>query len=164
MPLATALNADNLDHKIKDLSEELDGQWNRLKNMCGISPKILAEDLVFVGVRDTEDPEDYFINKHNINTISVEHVRRNGVRETSEEILKYLKNCDIIYISFDVDSMDCDLVSYGTGTPVPNGLTEQEAGGLINNLLIDKRVNCFEIVEINPCLDNKQNKMAETAF
>ena len=31
-------------------------------------------------------------------------------------------------------------------------------------LLIDKRSICFEIVEINPCLDNKQNKMAETAF
>jgi arginase len=164
MPLATALNADNLDHKIKDLSDELNTQWNKLKNMCGIAPKILPEDLVFVGVRDTEDPEDYFISKNNIKNISVENVRRNGVRETAEEILKYLKNCDIIYISFDVDSMDCDLVSYGTGTPVPNGLTEQEAGGLINNLLIDKRVNCFEIVEINPCLDNKQNKMAETAF
>ncbi len=164
MPLATALNVDNLEHKIKDLSEELDSQWNRLKNMCGISPKLLPEDLVFVGVRDTEDPEDYYINKHNVKNLAVEHVRRNGVREVSEEILKYLKDCDMIYISFDVDSMDCDLVSYGTGTPVPNGLTEQEAGGLINNLLIDKRVNCFEIVEINPCLDNKQNKMAETAF
>lgn len=164
MPLATALNVDNLDHKIKDLSEELEGQWNKLKNMCGITPKILPEDLVFVGVRDTEDPEDYYISKNNVKNIPVEHVRRNGVREISEEILKYLKDCDMIYISFDVDSMDCDLVSYGTGTPVPNGLTEQEAGGLINNLLIDKRVNCFEIVEINPCLDNKQNKMAETAF
>jgi len=60
--------------------------------------------------------------------------------------------------------MDCDLISYGTGTPVQNGLTDQEASGLINHFLIDKRVKCFEIVEINPCLDNKQNKMAETAF
>ena len=60
--------------------------------------------------------------------------------------------------------MDCDLVSYGTGTPVPNGLTENEAAGLINHFLIDKRVCCFEIVEINPCLDNKQNAMAESAM
>ncbi len=164
MPLATALNLDNLEHKVKDLSEELEGQWNKLKNMGGIAPKINPEDLVFVGVRDTEDPEDHYIANNNIKSISVENVRRNGCRETSEEILKYLKECDIIYISFDVDSLDCDLVSYGTGTPVPNGLTEQEASGLINNLLIDKRINCFEIVEINPCLDNKQNKMAETAF
>ena len=59
MPLATALNVDNLEHKIKDLSEELDSQWNRLKNMCGISPKLQPEDLELVGVRDTEDQEDY---------------------------------------------------------------------------------------------------------
>ena len=30
--------------------------------------------------------------------------------------------------------------------------------------LISKKTACFEIVEINPCLDNKQNKMAETAL
>lgn len=164
MPLATALNEDNRAHKVKDLDEELAAQWNRLKNMGGMAPKINPEDLVFVGVRDTEEPEDFYIANNNVKTISVEDVRRSEVREIAEDILTYLKDCDILYVSFDVDSMDCDLVSYGTGTPVPNGLTEQEASGLINNLLIDRRVKCFEIVEINPCLDNKQNKMAETAF
>ncbi|MCB9196014.1 MAG: arginase [Flavobacteriales bacterium] len=164
MPLATALNVDNKEHQVKEITEELESQWKRLKNMGGISPKILPSDLVYVAVRDTEEPEDYYISKNNVKNYSVEQVRRTGYREIAEEILAYLGQCDLIYISFDVDSMDCDLVSYGTGTPVPNGLTEQEAGGLINNLLIDKRVGCFEIVEINPCLDNKQNKMAETAF
>lgn len=164
MPLATALNEDNLDHKIKDLDEELAAQWNELKNMGGVAPKINPEDLVFVGVRDTEDPEDFYIANNKVKNVTVEEVRRSKVREIAEQILSYLKDCDMLYLSFDVDSMDCDLVSYGTGTPVPNGLTEQEASGLINNLLIDRRVKCFEIVEINPCLDNKQNKMAETAF
>lgn len=164
MPLATALNEDNLDYKVKDLDDDLVKQWDQLKNMGGIAPKIKAEDLVFVGVRDTEDPEDFYIANNHVKSISVEEVRRSESREIAEEILRYLKDCDILYVSFDVDSMDCDLVSYGTGTPVPNGLTEQEASGLINNLLIDKRVKCFEVVEINPCLDNKQNKMAETAF
>lgn len=164
MPLATALNVDNKEHQIKEITEELEGQWNRLKNMGGIVPKILPRDLVYVAVRDTEEPEEYYIAKNDVKSYSVEQVRRTGFREIAEEILAYLSECDLIYISFDVDSMDCDLVSYGTGTPVPNGLTEQEASGLINNLLIDKRVGCFEIVEINPCLDNKQNKMAETAF
>lgn len=164
MPLATALDEDNLDHRVKEVSKEVVDQWNKLKNVGGISPKIQPEDLVFVGVRDTEDPEDFLMANKNIKNITVEEVRRAEVREIAEQILNYLGDCDMIYLSFDVDSMDCDLVSYGTGTPVPNGLTEQEAGGLINNLLIDKRVKCFEIVEINPCLDNKQNKMAETAF
>lgn len=164
MPLATALNVDNAEHKIKDLDEKVLETWSKLKNVGDIAPKIDPKDLVLIGVRDTEEPEDYFIANNSINNINVEYVRRNGVEKVSQEVLEYLKDCDIIYLSFDVDSMDCDLVSYGTGTPVPNGVTEQEAGGLINHFLIDRRVCCFEIVEINPCLDNKQNKMAETAF
>lgn len=164
MPLATALGINNDEHQKNSPREEVQATWEKFKNLGNINPKIFPNDLVFVGVRDTEEPEDFYISNNEIKTITVEQVRRNGATEVSEEILSYLKDCDLIYLSFDVDSMDCDLVSYGTGTPVPNGLTEQEASGLINHLLIDKRVCCFEIVEINPCLDNKQNKMAETAF
>ncbi|MCT4581092.1 MAG: arginase [Flavobacteriales bacterium] len=164
MPLATALGEDNQGYAVKEISDEVKKQWERLKGIGNINPKIQPEDLVFIGVRDTEDPEDYYIANNKVKTISVEHVRRTGAQEVSEQVLEYLSACDIIYVSFDVDSMDCDLISYGTGTPVQNGLTDQEASGLINHFLIDKRVKCFEVVEINPCLDNKQNKMAETAF
>lgn len=164
MPLATALGIDNGEHQKNSPKEEVKTTWDKFKNLGNINPKVFPGDLVYVGVRDTEEPEDYFIANNEIKSLTVEHVRRSGVEVISEEILNYLKDCDLIYLSFDVDSMDCDLVSYGTGTPVQNGLTEQEAGGLINHLLIDKRLCCFEIVEINPCLDNKQNKMAETAF
>ncbi len=164
MPLATALGEDNHDYAVKEISDEVKKQWEHLKNTGKINPKINPEDLVFIGLRDTEDPEDYYIANNKVKTISVEHVRRTGAQEVSEQVLEYLSACDIIYVSFDVDSMDPDLISYGTGTPVQNGLTDQEASGLINHFLIDKRVKCFEVVEINPCLDNKQNKMAETAF
>jgi arginase len=164
MPLATALGTDNEKYAVKELSAEVKDNWEKLKGIGNIQPKISAEDLVFIGVRDTEDPEDYFIANNKIKNVSVEHVRRTGAQQVSEQVLAYLGECDVIYVSFDVDSMDCDLISYGTGTPVQNGLTDQEASGLINHFLIDKRVKCFEVVEINPCLDNKQNKMAETAF
>lgn len=164
MPLATALGINNDEHQKNSPKEEVKATWEKFKNLGNINPKVFPGDLVFVGVRDTEEPEDFYISNNEVKLISVEQVRRNGAAEISEEILEYLKDCELIYLSFDVDSMDCDLVSYGTGTPVPNGLTEQEASGVINHLLIDKRVCCFEIVEINPCLDNKQNKMAETAF
>lgn len=164
MPLATALASDNLDHKVNEISDDLKTQWDKLKNIGDITPKINPEDLVFIAVRDTEDPEDYYIENNKVKCIEVEQVRREGALNAVKETLTYFKKCDLIYISFDVDSLDCDLVSYGTGTPVSNGLTEQEASALINNFLLDKKVCCLEVVEINPCLDNKQNRMAETAF
>ena len=60
--------------------------------------------------------------------------------------------------------MDCDNISYGTGTPVPHGLFPKEVMQVIEQLLATKKVCCIELTEINPLLDNKGNKMAETAF
>lgn len=164
MPLATALAEDNLENKINDPSEKAIKHWENLKSLGGMSPKILPEDLIFVAVRDTEAPEDRVMDKLDITNYTVRDVREKGMEAIANESLEKLSDCDLIYVSFDVDSMDCDLVSYGTGTPVEDGLTEQEAGQLINYLLLDKKVCCLEVVEINPCLDNKQNRMAETAF
>jgi len=164
MSLATALNEDNEKHRIHEVDSLTKEMWHKLKNISKIAPKVSPRDLVYVGLRETEESEDFYISNNNVKSFLVEEVRRKGVNQIADNILSYLKDCDMIYVSFDVDSLDCDLVSYGTGTPVSNGLSEQEAGGLINLLLIDKRAICIEFVEINPCLDNKQNKMAETAF
>ena len=68
----------------------------------------------------------------------------------------------MIYISFDVDSID-PAISKGTGTPVRNGITEREAGNLIARLMNSDKVCCFELVEVNPTLD-RENRMAESAF
>lgn len=38
------------------------------------------------------------------------------------EALSKLAHCEVLYVSFDVNSMDCDMISYGTGILVPKGL------------------------------------------
>ena len=115
-----------------------------------------------MAVRDTEKPEDELMKKHGIKNISVNELRKKGVARTAVDILSKLDHCDLIYISFDVDSMDSS-ISKGTGTPVSKGLTEKEAGKLVTDLVKSKKVCCFEMVEINPTLD-KENLMAENAF
>ena len=162
MPLAIALGMDNRELSTNNVDKATIKLWNKLKKIGGPVPKIFAEDLVFVGVRDTEPQEDYILDKYKIKKITVEELWANGEHRTAIDILQYLDECDLIYISFDVDSMD-DEISKGTGTPVPNGLEPQEASNLINKLLKNEKVCCFEMVEINPTLDIK-NKMADTAF
>ena len=56
------------------------------------------------------------------------------------------------------------MVSRGTGTPAPNGLSPEEANLFMDAFAKWKKTCCIEVVEINPCLDDKVNKMAETAF
>jgi arginase len=161
MPLSTAINEDNVECKVNDVNVETLGYWNKLKYVGGIAPKILPEDLVFIGVRDTELQENEIMKVLNIKNHTVSDVNQKGVAAILEEIEAQLENCDIIYISFDVDSMDPSQTSHGTGTPVDNGLTPHQAEEFLTNFARNKKTVCMEFVEVNPCLDEKINKMAE---
>jgi arginase len=164
MPLATALNEDNLTCMKNEVTQEVSAQWNELKGMGGISPKIKPEDLVFIGVRDTEAEEKSLFDRLKITNIKVEEVVKLGAPAVVDLVNQKLSDCDIIYVSFDVDSMDPDIVSHGTGTPVENGLTPEQASDLLVGFARNKKLVCLEFVEVNPCLDEKKNTMAETAF
>jgi len=164
MPLSTALGDDNLECKINDLDEATYQLWEQLKSAGNKKQKIQAENLVYIAVRDTEDQENSLMKRLNITNHTVETIRALGVEQVLVNTLKQLSECDKIYVSFDVDSMDPDLTSYGTGTPVKNGLTSEEAACFLEGLAKDKRTACIEFVEVNPCLDDKKNKMAEVAL
>jgi len=163
MPLATALNEDNLPCQRNALPEETLTTWNLLKGIGNISPKIAPENLVYIGVRDTEKQENDIIERLSIKNYTVDQIRQKGIAAVLREIEAKLAGCDMIYVSFDVDSMDPDATSYGTGTPVKNGLFPEEATEILINLAKNKKTVCMEFVEINPCLDDK-NTMAEVAF
>lgn len=164
MPLAVCLGIDNIEHQRNDIPKEIAEHWHKLKHMGGVYPKIEANDLVFIALRDTEAEEDFLTERLGIRNFAVEEVREKGTKKIVQDVLTYLNDCDMIYISFDVDSMDCDLVSKGTGTPVPNGLSEEEATDIVCGLVADPKTCCLEVTEVNPTLDNKKNTMAETAF
>jgi arginase len=164
MPLGAAIHDDNSDCAVNQIESETRAFWEKMKNIGMDAPKINPRDIVFFGVRDTEEPEDRQIEKYEIVNIKVAELRHVGLVNSLSKALGRLEECDHIYISFDVDSLDCDMISYGTGTPVPKGFDQYEIIDIINGLLNSGKVACIEFVEINPLLDTKGNKMAETAF
>ncbi|MCB0476773.1 MAG: arginase [Crocinitomicaceae bacterium] len=164
MPVSVVLAEDNLECQRNQPTEGSKEYWEKLKNIGGIQPKVLHSDVIFVSVRDTEKPEDELMARHQMKNYQVAEVREKGVRRVYDEILDRLNDCDLIYVSFDVDSMDCDVVSHGTGTPVKDGLFPEETKELLNLLAKNEKTCCIEVVEVNPCLDEKTNKMAETAW
>lgn len=164
MPLSIPLGLNNEECQINELPNEIITAWDKLKTFGGICPKIAPEDLIYIGVRDTEEQEDYLIDKLHIKNFTVDEVRKSTPESIAAQTLKQLANCDWIYLTFDVDSMDPQLSSYGTGTPVEKGLYPDEAKKLILHLLQSDKIGCFEVVEVNPCLDDKVNKMAEIAL
>jgi len=162
MPLAVTLGEDNTANRMNKPDKEAVDLWNKLKKVGGISPKVNYSDLVYIAVRDVEPEETYLMKKHKIRTFTTNDVKRHGVEKIARDALAYLNNCQMIYVSFDVDSMDSS-ISKGTGTPVRNGITEKEAGSLCVRLIQNEKVCCFEIAEVNPTLD-KENLMAENTF
>lgn len=164
MPLAAALGLDNLQCQINKVIPETQQHWEEMKNIGIDGAKLEHEHLIYFGVRDTEEAEDHQIAELGIRNFKVDEVRYRGLEYCVDKALSQLAHCDMIYISFDVDSMDADLVSNGTGTPVSKGFDQYEIIAIINQILASGKVICVEICEINPLLDTKGNKMAETAF
>lgn len=162
MPLAMALAIDNLECQTNEPPKETVHIWNEIKKIGVAGPKLEPKDIVFISLRDTESPEDYLVEKYRMPVFRTEEVKKKGAAKIAQLALDQLKECDLIYVSFDVDSMDSS-ISVGTGTPVPNGLTIEEAKSINRELVKSPKVCCWEIVEINPTLDS-ENKMAEAAF
>jgi arginase len=162
MSISASLDEDNFEQKVNQPDQETLNYWFQLKNIGAMAPKIGSRDLVYIGARDIESPEQSLINKKQIKNVSVSSFRELGVERIINDIMNYLDQCDLIYVSFDVDCMDPS-ISRGTGTPVLNGFTEREAGNLIARLCSYPKICCFEIVEVNPTLDT-ENLMAENAF
>jgi arginase len=152
MSLATAIGEDNEEMKVHELDEKTTKQWEQLKNIGKLFPKVLPEDVVIISLRDYEKEERALIEKHGIKIITTNEVRRNGPESVSRKVLRYLSDCTDIYVSFDVDSLDSS-ISKGTGTPVSNGLREREAEDLISKFMQNRKICCFEITEVNPTLD-----------
>lgn len=164
MPLAAALGADNLDCGINVVETETMALWKKMKDIGTPGPKLSPDHLLYFGVRDTEPAEDNTMAACNIRNFTVSEVRFRGIEACMQDAMNALAACDMIYISFDVDSLDCDMVSYGTGTPVQKGFDPAEVISVLQHFIASEKVVCIEVVEINPLLDNKGNKMAETAF
>ncbi|MCW3110045.1 MAG: arginase [Segetibacter sp.] len=162
VPLATALAEDNDESGMHQLDNETEKYWRHLQNLGNISPKILGEDIVFIGLRDYEREEKALIEKLGMKVITTSEVRRKGPENIVRSVIRYLSDCTDLYVSFDVDCLDSS-ISKGTGTPVSNGLREREAEDLVSKFMQNRKICCFEITEVNPTLD-RENLMAEIAF
>ena len=164
MPLAAALGHDNKAQQINTVAEATLSSWEQLKQLGSVSPMLLPEHLIYFGVRDTEAEENAIMDAHGIRNYPVHEIRHRGLHCCVQEALEQLQMVDLIYITFDMDSLDCDLISRGTGTPVSKGFDPQEVIQIIQGFLASEKVVALEVCEVNPLLDQKGNRMAEAAF
>lgn len=162
MPLAALAGLDNREVAINSITEKETYYWNELKKLGieAISPKFDLKNLVFIGIRDAEDQEWEIIEKMGIKTFEPDDIRAFGIQNVLEQTLAYIDGCDLIYVSFDADSLDPE-ISVGTGTPSPDGLKKEEASIIFKTLMQHPKLGAFEITEVNPNLDENGKEMAK---
>jgi arginase len=112
MPLAAVLGMDNLEHQLNPIEAATEYFWSKVKNIGIEGPKLRPDHLAYFGLRDFEHAEEALIRQQGILHYRVDEMREKKISACVETCLKQLQDCDIIYISFDVDSMDCDSISY----------------------------------------------------
>lgn len=175
MPVGTALalNEHDNDWYNNEVPADILEKWTKLCKTGGIYPKISTNDLVFIGIRDLEEAEWDIIKQHQIkhfrggidrhaDTHSINFMGNYTIQQIYESTMQHLSHCDMVYVSFDIDSVDGGLVP-GTGTPVKHGLSIAQAQELLINFFRNPKVCALEMVEVNPLLDTK-NQTAEVAF
>jgi arginase len=162
MPLAALSGVDNLHHAKNEVSEDLAYYWNELKKLgvLQLSPKFDLKDLVFIGIRDAEKEEWDIIQHIGIKTFVPQDIKDKGIEYVLNQSLAHLQDCDMLYISFDADSLDPE-ISVGTGTIAPDGLNITEAEIIFKTLLNHPKTAAFEITEVNPHLDAAGKEMAK---
>jgi len=162
MPLAALAGIDNLEMKKNSVSETVTYYWNELKTLGAdkISPKFDINDLVLIGVRDAEDEEWGIIKRLGVTTFEPNDIRNHGIQAVVSKALEKLNNCDMLYVSFDADSLDPS-ISTGTGTTSPDGLSIAQAETLFKTLMAHPKLGAFEITEVNPSLDTNGKAMAK---
>lgn len=121
--------------------------------------KIRPEDVVLIGTRELDPGEKTFLKRHRIKVFTMHDIDLLGMPEVMRQTVDYLKHCDGVHLSFDLDSLDPDEAP-GVGTPVNGGLTYRESLLAVELLHRENIITSAEFVEVNPILDER-NKTAE---
>jgi arginase len=134
-----------------------------LAHIYGDAPKVAPENVVLIGVRDIDAAERENIRRAGLaHVYTMRDIDERGMRAVMEEALRAAGNGTAGYhVSLDMDWIDPEDAP-GVGTPVRGGATYREAHLAMEILADDGGMKSFEIVEVNPVID-EHNRTADLA-
>jgi arginase len=134
-----------------------------LAGLFGYAPKIAPENAVLIGVRDIDPLERENLRRAGIKRVyTMRDIDERGMRAVMEEALRAASRGTAGYhVSLDMDWID-PREAPGVGTPVRGGATYREAHLAMEILADHGRLLSFEIVEVNPVID-EHNRTADLA-
>jgi len=127
-------------------------EWLRALVEYGFPP----ENILLVGVRNSDLKEIAFLKENNIRVISMDQFI-GDLHETTDVIMEFSNNKEL-YLSIDIDVID-PAFAPSTGYKEPGGLTSRDFIYIIKRLNKIKNLKAVDIVEINSKEDEKNNNL-----
>ena len=128
---------------------------NTLKKFPFVRNHLPFQNLMYIGLRQTDPYEEETINRLNISKINIWEMEHN-TKESLNKIEDFIGN-DNVHVSFDVDVLDPNVMPC-TGTHVGHGMTVNTAKNLFD-MLKYKNIANMDITELNLGLGSKKQKM-----
>jgi agmatinase len=141
----------HIDLQERDMDERMHTTpWFHATNIPNAPPA----NLVQIGIGGWQVPRAGVkeARKRGSNILTMDDVEKLGIEKTAEIALEAAwKNARAVYLSFDIDSVDCGFVP-GTGWPEPGGFLPREVLKLLK-LVAQEGIVAMEVVEVAPAYD-----------
>jgi len=142
----------SLDAHLDLRNEYMDLVTSHTTFMRRINEQVKPKKIVEIGTRAVCKEELDYAKRADINFLTVQEIRNNGVRNATEKVGRLLAGVKQIYLSIDMDVLDPAFVP-AVQNPEPNGLCTRMFYELLSGL-VDRRVVAFDVVEVAPHYDN----------
>jgi arginase len=125
---------------------------------CGYGPSILTEsyngnfikNVAYIGIRDIDEREKMILDKIAVSANSNIDVEIKGLTNVIQEALVALNDCEHIWLSIDIDSLDPVYLEDGeTDVPVPAGLTPRELIAITKAVKDSGKLLVTELTQLN---------------
>ncbi len=130
----------------------------RLTNLFGFSPKVDMERFVHIGARDVDPGERLMIGKFGLRDrfLTMSDIDKRGMVDCMVEAIGLASGggSGKFAVTFDIDVIDPRFAP-GSGTLARGGITYREAHLCLEMIAESGRLASFEIVEVNPLLDER---------
>ncbi len=124
-----------------------------LAQIFGYAPKVAAENVAVVGVRDLDPGEKRTVHRKRVRVFTMRDLDERGMRAVMVDALALAgRGTTGFAVSFDLDAVDPSEAP-GVGTPVRGGISYREAHLAMEMVADSGKMLSLELVEVNPVID-----------
>ncbi|EMA42929.1 agmatinase family protein [Halobiforma nitratireducens] len=129
------------------------------------SPYVDYDSVSQIGIRGYESPDFFeFADETGLDLYTMRDISERGVGPVIEEaVAAAAEDTDAVYVSFDIDAVDPS-VAPGTGTPVPGGLSADQALEIVEVLGAHDAVGAADLMEVSPRYDSTDGTQRLAAY